>query len=114
MNLTEEWKLRKEKFGLYYYRDINDNICIARWGELNYAICVEILDKVPSYEEYQRLKNLKLEIYKNTTYKMLDMKNEELRQLLKECQPFVQNSLGKNCSPKITCLLTKIDKISKE
>lgn len=55
MSLTEEWKLGKKKLGHYYYKDKNGDECIARWWELNPAICVEILGKVPSYEHFAEL-----------------------------------------------------------
>ncbi len=85
MSLTEEWKLGKKKFGHYYYKDKNGDECIARWWELNPAICVEILGKVPSYEHFVELSKT-VEKLSSENQRLLNLnagKESELKQIKK-------------------------------
>lgn len=84
MSLTDDWKTGKYNSGFYYYEDTNGKVRIARWYELNIAICVEILGKVPDYGYISELESknkhlLDLQANQDDEVERLRDENEKLR-----------------------------------
>lgn len=70
MSLTDDWKAGKLPFGEYYCRVVGSPYIEKVMSDCMQDI-VEILDKIPSYKQFQQMK---AEI-------------ASLRELLKECKP---------------------------
>lgn len=112
-DLTEQWKKGKLPEGHYYVKD-GDNM-IAEYldgyfynnGEpmTSFSGGVdEVLEKVPSYEKWDKLNNTCHELEKETACLAVDIVN--LKELLKECHSFIEDYDNKK-------LLTKIDEALK-
>lgn len=133
MSLTDDWKAGKLEDGDYYVRLANDDIiiehlCKGEWC-FDYGwrdVIVEILALVPSYEELQRLKEYRQQA-NNDLAEIYD-KNQQLRQLLKECKTGLKSIQDKGAYPEInlvfeedydalfcqaTDLLTRINEVLK-
>lgn len=116
MSLTDDWKTGKYNSGFYYYEDTNGKVCIARWHELNPAVCVEILDKVPDYGYISELESKNKHLLGLQANQ--DEEVEKLRDLLEECKTSVlfnsdvtRGLEGKNSSnyKNLLNLLTRIN-----
>ena len=127
MSLTHDWKARKLKAGAYYVRLSNGNVDVAKLSKYNrfYAICctldvIEVLAPIPDCDELQRLKEYRQQA-NNDLAEIYD-KNQQLRQLLKECKPYIQKEMETikgvgfcNCdwAWKTSDLLTRINEVLK-
>lgn len=95
-DLTEKWKKGELENGTYYVRLNHDSStidvfdCGVWWNNAWHEI-TEVLEEVPSYEQWIMTKNLSerahLEMYKARGEKVkLEKGNTELKELLKECR----------------------------
>lgn len=139
-NLTEQWKKGELPSGWYYYKSsilgnitIADSFTLHKYrNRLDWKDIITVLTPVPSYEEWKRLQSSWVdEMDKATRFKkalddvceeynsklpILEVENDKLKELLKECykmlaQYHIENSepsLGENIQ-----LLTKIDEVLK-
>lgn len=105
MSLTDDWKTGKYNSGFYYYEDTNGKVCIARWHELNPAVCVEILDKVPDYGYISELESKNKHLLGLQANQ--DKEVEKLRELLWECLSHLTSD-GISVTP-LNILLDKIN-----
>ena len=100
-NLTEQWNKGKLPEGDYYIKRRNgdtlyDNIdSHGVWRNSIDEDIVEVLAKVPSYEEYQKL--LSDQLAKNEGVEInaeLEAENTKLKELLKECELWFTGIVG--------------------
>lgn len=114
-NLTEQWKKGKLPDGFYWIEFEDGEILLTTFSSMHGFICCDslcddenikqILEEMPSYEEYQKLLsdqlaknegaeiNAELEERLKKTQKLeLDLRreNRKLKELLKDCKPFVE------------------------
>ena len=102
MTLTEQYKRGELKQGYYYTKytpkvgkpfvEIELRNYLLDLAKVRDADTVEVLAPVPSYEEWQELKD-EVEIYHNN-FKLMkaelerELENQQLKELLKECRGF--------------------------
>lgn len=140
MSLTDDWKIRKLKAGVYYVRLSNGRVDVAKLSKFNrfYAISytfdvVEVLspcDYDLFVELTEKVKELEKEVAKGDEIigKLLNEghaaieKNKQFSGLLKECRTLCKEMIKVNrlyiqgkcicpCKESITDILTRIDAV---
>ena len=111
MTLTEQWKKGElEKNRRYYVRD-GEKIFTSYLDEYNCFLqsreedtyqeyeeyttyCDEVLAPVPSYDRFCRLNHLENDFIKaHERINKLEKENQQLKDLLKECRPYVDQAM---------------------
>ena len=89
-NLTEQWKKGEIPEGFYYVKSNWSDAVEVRYVHNGIDDWKEVLAPVPSYEEYNRLKEVERKKGKlvNVNYK-IKQENQQLKDLLKECQNLI-------------------------
>ena len=133
MTLTEHLKKGKLKEGKYYVKTQEDNICElmfddeGHWYDFGWDCWLgddyvkEVLAPVPSYDE-MKLVALKIDVISEKIAE-LSVENQQLKELLKECRPYVTQCVSRNFYEDDVSLrdrhlnkdflLTKIDEVLK-
>ncbi len=115
-DLTKKWKNIKLKPGFYYVRYKDGRHGRANlistpnfYGFFNNCqlddIIAEVLAKVPSYEEWQKINNICLES------EALRLENSKLKELLKSCYPIIDWADGRALSYAEKKLLKQIEEV---
>lgn len=109
-NLTEQWEKGELPLGMYYVKtplgvEIHSDYSLYRYKLTRDVDSIEVLAPVPSYEEWQELINKKY--WCNARAKNLLEKNQQLKEMLKECKETIETSVWGNCS----ALTDQIDEV---
>ena len=100
MTLTEQWKRDELPVGFYYLKIDDGENCFYDVEEFNgdyfgfYAAAdiKEVLAPVPSYEEWKSMGKFSMEAMKVAEEnQQLKGYNEYLRNIIKECEPHIEN-----------------------
>lgn len=103
-DLTEQWKKgelpsadENHTWLAYYLKQASgrihaDSCWRGNWGHADRNSIIKVLEPVPSYEEYNRLKEVERKKGKlvNVNYK-IKQENERLKELLKECRDVIKD-----------------------
>ena len=112
MTLTEQWKKGELPCGWYYIKIIDivfiDFFEGTAWNNKKDECINKVLAPVPSYEEYNRLKEVERKKGKlvNVNYK-IKQENQRLKELLKRCRDFINYEVPDHCIDDV--LIDKID-----
>lgn len=119
--LTEDWEAGKLPAGWYYLKLENGEIelqnnCIGGFLMSCNNRVIQILAPVPTYDEYKAMQeqlNKEGTWYTEISYKKIKKENNQLRDLLRECKPylsyFISNNKHVGLTPNTTNLLTCIN-----
>lgn len=135
--LTEEWKAGELEDGLYYILLENGKTPISEletWYRTNIEeskeyyeteqafygysdnMISEVLAPVPTYDEYKAMQeqlNKEGTWYTEISYKKIKKENNQLRDLLRECKPYLSYKINQNkhvgFTPTAANLLTRIN-----
>lgn len=96
MTLTDKWKKGELPDGFYYVKLDDGRITLDCYDSgygfyRTFELVEKVLTPIPTYQEYLE-SEVHCAVYSEVN-KMLKEKNDNLRQLLKECRDYVVNTL---------------------
>lgn len=117
--LTEEWKEGKLKQGWYFTSTAKGEVCPNLWFDDEWNDFMGMVEEVLApcdYDEYKAMQeqlNKEGTWYTEISYKKIKKENNQLRDLLRECKPYLSYKINQNkhvgFTPTAANLLTRIN-----